>query len=161
MDEVDKKIEQWSIQLPALDTNPMAITSRVLRVSKHMSDELTKSFSGYDLTDAGFDVLATLLRAGPPHTLSPNQLLEQMLITSGTMTSRINLLEKNNLVKRKANKKDKRSVTVSLTSKGLNLIEKVIFEHANCQKKLVSLFTQAEQKQFERLLKTYLTQVSY
>ncbi|WP_435273984.1 MarR family winged helix-turn-helix transcriptional regulator [Psychrobium sp. nBUS_13] len=161
MDEIEKKIEQWSIQMPELDTNPMAITSRVLRVAKHMSDELTKSFTGYELTDAGFDVLATLLRMGPPHALSPNQLIQQMLITSGTMTSRIDLLESKNLVKRTTNKKDKRSVSVSLTSKGLNLIEKVITEHAKSQRKLVSNFSQAEQKQFKKLLQKYLTQVGY
>ncbi|ASP49643.1 MarR family transcriptional regulator [Cognaticolwellia beringensis] len=161
MDEVDKKIEQWAIQMPELDTKPMAITSRVLRISKHMSDELTKSFRDYELTDAGFDVLATLLRVGPPHALSPNQLLEQMLITSGTMTSRIDLLERKKWVKRTVNKNDKRSVTVSLTPEGLSLIEKVIVEHTRSQKALVSCFSPAEQTQFETLLKRYLTQVGY
>lgn len=161
MDDIDKKIEQWLIQMPQLDTRPMEITSRVLRVSKHMNDELAKSFSEYELTNAGFDVLATLLRSGPPHTLSPNQLLEQMLITSGTMTSRIDLLEKRKLVRRQANKIDKRSVDVSLTPKGLSLIEKVIIEHTESQRKLVSLFSQEEREQFENLLKKYLTQTGY
>jgi DNA-binding MarR family transcriptional regulator len=161
MDEIEKKIEQWSIQMPELDTDPMAITSRVLRISKHMSDELTKSFRDYELTNAGFDVLATLLRMGPPHALSPNQLIEQMLITSGTMTSRIDLLERKDLVKRTTNIKDKRSVSVSLTAKGLSLIEQVIIEHAESQRKLVSYFSQKEQEQFKKLLKRYLTQVGY
>ena len=77
------------------------------------------------------------------------------------MTSRIDLLERKKLVKRKTNKKDKRSVSVSLTPKGLSLIEKVIFEHADSQRKLVSCFSQEEQQQFEHLLKRYLTQVGY
>ena len=161
MDEIEKKIEQWSIQMPELDTNPMAITSRVLRVSKHMNDELTKSFTGYDLTSAGFDVLATLLRMGPPHSLSPNQLLQQMLITSGTMTSRIDLLESKKLVKRTTNKNDKRSVSVSLTSKGLHLIEQVITEHAKSQQRLVSNLSQEEQQMFTKLLRKYLSQAGY
>lgn len=161
MDDIDKKIEQWRSQMPQLDTRPMAITSRVLRISKYMNDELTKSFCEYELTNAGFDVLATLLRSGPPHTLSPNQLLEQMLITSGTMTSRIDMLEKRQLVKRQANKIDKRSVDVSLTPKGLSLIEEVIIEHTESQRKLVSFFSSEEQAQFENLLRKYLTQVGY
>ena len=77
------------------------------------------------------------------------------------MTSRIDLLESKKLVKRTTNKKDKRSVTVSLTPKGLSLIEKVIVEHAQSQKAVVSCFTSAEQAQFEHLLKRYLTQIGY
>lgn len=161
MDEIEKKIKQWSVQMPELNTDPMAITSRVLRISKHMSDELSKSFRDYELTSAGFDVLATLFRMGPPHALSPNQLLKQMLITSGTMTSRIDLLERKELVKRTTNTIDKRSVSVSLTAKGVCLIEKVIIEHAESQKRLVAIFSQEEQEQFKKLLTRYLSQVGY
>lgn len=94
MDDIDNKIAQWAAQMPKLNTKAMGITSRVQRLAKYMNDELAKSIRESDLTQAGFDVLATLLRAGPPHSLTPNQLLDQMLITSGTMTSRIDLLER-------------------------------------------------------------------
>lgn len=159
MDEIDKKIEQWLSQMPQLDTQPMAITSRLLRISKYMNDQLSSSFDQYEISSAGFDVLATLLRSGPPHTLSPNQLLEQMLITSGTMTSRIDLLEKRQLVKRQVNKTDKRGVDVSLTPKGLILIEEMIIKHTEHQRKLVSVFSDEEQAQIEQLLRKYLTRI--
>ncbi len=161
MDEVDKKIRQWALQMPELDTKAMAITSRVLRVAKHMNDTLCQSFHQYGLTDAGFDVLATLLRAGPPHSLTPNQLLEQMLITSGTMTSRIDMLERKELVNRVVNLKDKRSVSVTLTKQGKLLIDKAIVEHSASQKQVISVFSKAEQATFEALLKRYLMQVDF
>ncbi|WP_238526946.1 MarR family winged helix-turn-helix transcriptional regulator [Brumicola nitratireducens] len=158
MDPVQKKIQQWSKQLPDLNTGPMALIARLQLTSKQMNDELCSNFESYKLTDAGFDVLATLLRAGPPHSLSPSELLAQMHITSGTMTTRIDKLEKKGLVKRKTKKDDKRSVNVGLTKKGLRLIDEVIVEHVKTQEKIVSVFDEDEQLVFISLLQKYLAQ---
>ncbi|MFQ3249358.1 MAG: DNA-binding MarR family transcriptional regulator [Glaciecola sp.] len=157
MDAVQKKIQQWSESMPSLNTKPMALISRLQQATKEINDELCLSSGKQKLTDASFEVLATLLRAGPPHSLSPGELLDQMLITSGTMTTRIDKLEKKGLVKRKTKKDDKRSVNVALTKKGLKLIEKVILEHVKTQEEIVSVFNDEEQQLFIALLKKYLS----
>lgn len=156
MDAVQKKIQQWSESMPSLNTKPMALISRLQQTTKEINDELCLSSGKQKLTDASFEVLATLLRAGPPHSLSPGELLDQMLITSGTMTTRIDKLEKKGLVKRKTKKDDKRSVNVALTKKGLKLIQKVILEHVKTQEEIVSVFNDEEQQIFIALLKKYL-----
>jgi DNA-binding MarR family transcriptional regulator len=156
MDGVDKTIKQWAKQIPDLNTTPMGLTARLQQVTKLVNEELNTTFKTYKLSDASFDVLATLLRAGPPHSLSPGQLLKQMLITSGTMTTRIDKLEKKGFVKRKSKKEDKRSVSVALTKKGLTLIEEVIVEHVKAQQRIVSVFDEKEQKVFTSLLQKYL-----
>jgi DNA-binding MarR family transcriptional regulator len=161
MDEVEKKIQQWAVQMPDLDTKSMAITSRILRMAKYINDQLSESIRRHGLTSAGFDVLATLLRSGSPYALTPNQLIEQMLITSGTMTSRINLLEKEQLVKRVSNTNDKRSVTVQLTPVGLSLIKIVIVEHTEYQTHIMSTFTDIEQNDITGLLSKYLERINY
>jgi DNA-binding MarR family transcriptional regulator len=160
MDEVESKIKQWAKQMPKLNTNPMALTARLQQVNKEVTDELNATFKRYKLSDAGFDVLATLLRAGPPHSLSPGQLLEEMLITSGTMTTRIDKLEKKGLVKRKSKKEDKRKVGVALTKKGLKLIQEVILAHVKTQEKIVAVFNQQEQQTLVALLQKYLANES-
>jgi DNA-binding MarR family transcriptional regulator len=156
MDPVQKKVQQWSKEMPNLNTKPMALISRLQQTTKEMNGELYTNFEDYKLTDAGFDVLATLLRAGAPHSLSPSELLEQMDITSGTMTTRIDKLEKKGLVKRKIKKNDKRSVNVGLTKKGLKLIEEAIVAHVKTQEKIVSVFDAEEQLVFISLLQKYL-----
>ena len=156
MDPVQKKVQQWSKKMPNLNTKPMALISRLQQTTKEMNGELYTNFEDYKLTDAGFDVLATLLRAGPPHSLSPSELLEQMDITSGTMTTRIDKLEKKDLVKRKIKKNDKRGVNVALTKKGLKLIEEAIVAHVKTQEKIVSVFDEEEQLIFISLLQKYL-----
>ena len=156
MDSVQKKIKQWSKSMPDLNTDPMALISRLQETTKQMNDELCTSVKRKKLTEASFEVLATLLRAGPPHSLSPSELLEQMLITSGTMTTRIDKLEKKGLVKRKTKENDKRSVNVALTKKGLKLIQEVILEHVKTQENIVSVFDKQEQLTFISLLQKYL-----
>jgi DNA-binding MarR family transcriptional regulator len=156
MDPVQKKVQQWSKQMPNLNTKPMALISRLQQTTKEINLELYTNFEDYKLTDAGFDVLATLLCAGPPHSLSPSELLEQMDITSGTMTTRIDKLEKKGLVKRKIKKNDKRSVNVGLTNKGLKLIEEAIVAHIKTQEKIVAVFDEEEQVIFISMLQKYL-----
>jgi len=157
MDPVQKKVQQWLEQMPDLNTKPMALIARLQQTTKAMNSQLCTNFEHYKLTDAGFDVLATLLRAGAPYSLSPSELLEQMDITSGTMTTRIDKLEKKDLVKRKTKKNDKRSVNVALTKRGLKLINEVIVEHVKTQEKIVSVFAEEEQVVFISLLQKYLT----
>lgn len=157
MDSVDKKMKQWAKQMPALNTTPMALTARLQEVTKAVNHELNTTFKRFKLTDAGFDVLATLLRSGSPYSLSPSQLLQQMLITSGTMTTRIDKLEKKGLVKRRSKKEDKRSVSVGLTKKGLKLINEVMIEYSKTLENIVSVFDQEEQQMFNTLLLKYLS----
>ncbi|WP_371193059.1 MarR family winged helix-turn-helix transcriptional regulator [Glaciecola sp. SC05] len=156
MDGVNKKIKQWAKQMPKLNTAPMALTARLQQASKHITEELNSTFKHYKLSDAGFEVMATLLRAGTPYSLSPGQLLDQMSITSGTLTTRIDKLEKKGLVKRKTKKDDKRGVNVALTKKGLKLIKEVVVEHAQAQESIVSVLDEQEQQTFVVLLQKLL-----
>lgn len=157
MDDVEKKIVQWAKQMPSLNTVPMALTARLQQVNKEINDKLNNTYKQFKLNDAGFDVLSTLLRVGAPYALSPSQLLKQMHITSGTLTTRIDKLEKKALVKRKIKKDDKRSISVTLTKKGLKLIQEVIIEHVKAQEDVVAVLTLEEQNDLVNLLQKCLS----
>src|SRR5690606_17581665 len=109
MDRVDEILAQWNRERPDLDVGPMGLTGRIKRLAQHLTRETEKTLSAHGLTGPSFDVLATLRRSGPPYALSPGDLLATMMITSGTMTNRIDQLEKAGLVKRTSNPKDGRS----------------------------------------------------
>jgi len=159
MYDLDKIVAQWAKQRPDLDTNPMILIWRVQRLARHLMQEMTTTIARHDLTFPGFDVLATLLRSGPPHSLTPNQLLETMIITSGTMTNRIDQLEKQGLVARIKNPEDKRSTMVSLTKKGHEVIGNAVTEHVETQTRLVSVLSTQEQTKLNSLLKKYLSRI--
>ena len=74
---------------PDLDVAPLAVLSRVSCLAHHLDNARAAAFEAHDLESWEFDVLAALRRAGSPFCLSPSELLRQTMVTSGTMTNRI------------------------------------------------------------------------
>ncbi|UJF21939.1 MarR family winged helix-turn-helix transcriptional regulator [Shewanella sp. OMA3-2] len=156
MEDIDRLVAQWGEQKPHLDTMPMAILGRFLRLQKHIETEISACHKQFELTMGEFDVLATLRRAGLPYTLTPSALLSSMMLTSGAMTNRLDKLESKGLIKRAHSTDDRRSVSVGLTEKGLTTIDEVIEEHVRVQHRLVDHLSETEQPQLNQLLKTWL-----
>ncbi|WP_434953092.1 MarR family winged helix-turn-helix transcriptional regulator [Shewanella sp. HL-SH4] len=156
MEDIDRVVAQWGEQKPHLDTLPMAILGRFLRLQKHIETEISACHKQFELTMGEFDVLATLRRAGTPFTLTPSGLLSSMMLTSGAMTNRLDKLESKGLIKRVHSTEDRRSVTVGLTEKGLATIDDAIEEHMRIQHTLVDHLSDTEMPELNQLLKTWL-----
>jgi DNA-binding MarR family transcriptional regulator len=129
-DHVDEIVEQWSRERPDVDVSGMAIIGRLTRLEQTIRPRLNAVFAQHDLESWEFDVLATLLRNGEPHQLTPGQLLDSMMITSGTMTNRIDRLEQRGFVKRSKSQTDGRQVLVTLTKAGLKKVDAALLDHA-------------------------------
>jgi DNA-binding MarR family transcriptional regulator len=157
-DRVDRILEQWRRERPDLDVEPMGLLGRLSRLRTHLSREVERTFQGLGLTSASFDVLATLRRSGPPYRLSPGDLLATMMITSGTMTNRIDQLEKAGLVERLTNPDDRRSVLISLTPQGLDLVDRAVTVHVANQHRLTELLPAEDRKALDALLGKFLAQ---
>lgn len=156
MDRVDDVLRQWRKERPDLDVGPMGIIGRMRRISQHLLREMEKTFAAHGLQDGSFDVLATLRRTGPPYALTPGDLLRTMMITSGTMTNRIDHLVKAGLVKRTPNPEDGRGFIVSLTKKGFNVIDEAVTAHVETQKRLTAALSKDERATLNALLSKYL-----
>lgn len=156
MDRVDVILAQWRRERPDLDTGPMGLIGRIRRVAAHLSRGMEKTFAVHGLNGASFDVLATLRRSGPPYALSPGDLLETMMITSGTMTNRIDQLEKAGLVARSHNPEDRRSVIISLTDKGFATIDATVTAHVATQARLVAALSPEERAMLNAVLGKYM-----
>ncbi|QRM38992.1 MarR family transcriptional regulator [Rhizobium rhizogenes] len=156
MDRIDKILAQWHRERPDLDVAPMGLIGRIGNLAHHLSREMGKTFAQFDLNGPAFDVLATLRRSGAPYTLSPNDLMATMMVTSGTMTNRIDQLEKTGLVTRSPNPDDGRSFLVSLTENGFALIDAAVTAHVETQARLVASLTEEEKTALDALLGKYL-----
>ena len=156
-DDIDLIKEQWKKELPDLSTDAMAIIGRLHRVEKYAEKRLAKHFQTFQINNGEFDVLATLRRSGAPYSLTPTELYQSLMITSGAMTNRIDTLEKKGYVKRLRNDQDRRIVTVTLTSDGFQLISKMVYSHVQTEEQLLCSLSHKEQKQFDLLLQKLLT----
>lgn len=123
-DEVDRLIAAWKRERPDLDLSPLSVLSRITRIARHLDIARRDAFG--DLENWGFDVLAALRRAGTPHQLSPGQLMQETMVTSGTMTNRLDRLEELQLITREQDPEDGRGSLVTLTPSGINAVDKAL-----------------------------------
>lgn len=125
-DEVDGLVEAWQRERPDLDVRPMQVLSRVTRLARHLDKLRGAAFAASGLESWEFDVLAALRRAGPGRRLSPGQLLRETMVTSGTMTNRVDRLAARGLVTRGPNPEDRRAVLVALTDAGREAVDQAL-----------------------------------
>jgi DNA-binding MarR family transcriptional regulator len=122
-DEVDRLVEAWGRERGDLDLRPMEVLSRVSRLAHHLDRARRAAFAEHLLETWEFDVLAALRRAGTPYQLSPGRLVKETLVTSGTMTNRVDRLEARGLVERLPDPRDRRGVLVRLTTDGRRTVD--------------------------------------
>jgi DNA-binding MarR family transcriptional regulator len=157
-DHVGRLIAGWREERPDFPVDPVGIVYRVSRLAAHFSAAVDKVFVDAGLSNPEFSVLANLRRAGHPHRLSQRQLMEQLSLSSGTISVRIDQLSSRGLVRRDPDPADGRSVLVTLTEKGRRLFDSVAPEHLANEARLVAALDPAEQAQLARLLKILLVE---
>lgn len=155
-DKLDRILAQWRRERPDLDPEPMAVFGRLARLACHLDREIQKGLAEFGLPPGGFDVLATLRRAGAPYRLSPNDLLQWMMITSGTMTHRLDQLERLGLVERQPNPGDRRGVLVGLTPKGKDVVDAAVARHLDNERRLLDWMAPEDRIALGDLLRRFL-----
>jgi len=158
LDKIDLVVQQWNSEKPHLDTVPMALIGRLLRISKHLETRITQCHKTFSLTSGEFDVLATLRRAANDSCLTPSELISALLLTSGAMTNRLDKLTEKQLIMRSHSELDRRSVTVALTEQGRILIDQAIEAHVIVQKELISALGDDDKQHLNGSLNRWLQQ---
>lgn len=155
-DHVDHVLDQWAQQRPDLDVSPMAVLGRLSRLQQLVGNEQRKTFGAHDLDRASFDVLATLRRSDPPHSLTPTELMRSSMVTSGAITQRLDRLEARGLVDRRPSDSDGRGVRVELTGAGKELIDAALPDHLATEQRLLAALPPADRDALAATLRTLL-----
>jgi DNA-binding MarR family transcriptional regulator len=154
MDHAQHVVEQWQAERPDLDPTPILVIGRIHRLAIALDVELLKVYAAHGLGDGDFDVLATLRRSGAPYELTPTELMEQTMVTSGAVSKRLDRLEGAGLVERRVSEGDRRSRIVALTGAGRELIDRAVPQHLANEARLLSGLTPRERAQLAGLLGT-------
>ncbi len=152
-DEVDRLVEAWRRERPDLDVAPLDVLSRVSRLARHLDRARRQAFAEHSLETWEFDVLAALRRAGQPYELSPGVLLTRTLVTSGTMTNRLDRLEAKGLVDRRPDTDDRRGVLVTLTEEGRRQVDAALADLLEHERQILTDLTPAQRLQLADLLR--------
>lgn len=156
-DKVDVILGQWRRERPDLDVSPMGPIGRLKRCAVLLQRRLDETFEIFGLSTWEFDVLAALRRSGAPYCLSPTTLFSSLMITSGTMTHRLQRLEAAGLVERVPNREDARSLLVRLTPEGLALVDRAVAAHVDNERRILSVLEPAELAALDDRLSRLLT----
>ncbi|MFC0036763.1 MarR family winged helix-turn-helix transcriptional regulator [Actinomadura rayongensis] len=155
-DEVDGLVEAWGKERPDLDVQPLSVLSRISRLARHLDRARRAVFAAHALEPWEFDVLTALRRAGDPYELSPGRLLRATLVTSGTMTNRIDRLAAAGLVERHPDPADKRGVLVRLTGAGLTRVDAAFADLLHREHAILDVMSGTDRETLAGLLRTLL-----
>jgi DNA-binding MarR family transcriptional regulator len=155
-DEVDDLVTAWRAQRPDLDVEPMQVLSRISRLARHLDIARRGAFADHGLETWEFDVLSALRRQGPPFQLTPGALLRATLVTSGTMTNRIDRLATAGLVRREPDPKDKRGVLVTLTEQGVAKADAALADLLRRERALLAGLDRGERQHLADLMRILL-----
>jgi DNA-binding MarR family transcriptional regulator len=155
-DDVDELAEAWARELPELDLAPVAVYSRITRLARHLDLARRTAFAAHAIESWEFDVLAALRRAGSPYELSPGRLLRETLVTSGTMTNRVDRLAARGLVERSPDPEDRRGVIVRLTSEGRATVDGAFSTLLEAERELLADLPERDRQRLAGLLRTLL-----
>jgi DNA-binding MarR family transcriptional regulator len=155
-DEVDALLDAWRRERPDLDLRPMEVLSRVSRLAHHLDRRRASAFGSHGLEPWEFDVLAALRRSGSPYQLTPGQLLRETLVTSGTMTNRVDRLAARNLVSRADDPGDRRGVLVRLTDRGRETVDAALADLLRAERAMLTDLADTDRNQLVAALRRLL-----
>jgi DNA-binding MarR family transcriptional regulator len=153
-DEVDELVEAWARERDDLDLAPVAVFSRISRLARHLDLARRQAFTEHGIESWEFDVLSALRRSGPPYELSPGRLLRETLVTSGTMTNRVDRLAQRGFVERLPDPTDRRGVRVRLTASGRRTVDGALDGLLERERDLLAGLDAADQRRLAGLLRT-------
>jgi DNA-binding MarR family transcriptional regulator len=156
-DAIARVRAQWKLERPDLDTRPMETIGRILRVQFLAGTRIRRLHQRHGIDAGGFDVLATLRRSGRPYRMTPTGLYRELVLTSGAMTNRIDVLEQAGLVARHPDPADRRGTLIELTEVGRTLVDRAIKEHMEGEAAMAAHLTKEEQRTLGGLLQKLLT----
>lgn len=151
-DEVDRIVTAWERERPDLDVTPLEVLSRVSRLARRLDRTRSAVFADHGLESWEFDVLSALRREGDPHELSPGELVRATLVTSGTMTNRVDRLVQRGLVERHRSETDRRGVRVQLTPAGMERLDAAFADLLDRERALLAELPAGERTQLASLL---------
>ncbi len=155
-DEVDRLVAAWTAERPDLDLSALAVLSRVSRIARHLDRARRAVFAEHDLEPYEFDVLTSLRRAGGHQELSPGELVGQTLVSSGTMTNRIDRLEQRGFVRRHPDRTDGRGVRVRLTGRGRAVVDAAFADLLERERHLLRALSTRRQAELAASLRSVL-----
>jgi DNA-binding MarR family transcriptional regulator len=158
-DHVAAILDAWNREMPGVDVSPVAIFGRITRIERYQATATREVWRRHQLDPGEYDVLAALSRSGPGYRLTPTELYRSMLVTSATMTERLDRLERRGLIARKPAERDRRSIVVEITADGRALFDRAHPDLLAAESDLLDGLSSRDRSSLASLLGKLATQI--
>lgn len=158
-DDVDRIVEAWHRVRPELDVAPLAVFSRITRIARRLDLARRRALAAHGIEVWEFDVLTALRRLDEPEAaagLTPGALMAELLVSSGTMTNRLQRMEAHGLVSRVPDPADRRVVRVRITPAGAARVDATLEELLADERRLLEEFGAQRADELAGLLRALL-----
>jgi DNA-binding MarR family transcriptional regulator len=157
-DSVDALLESWARTRPDLRFEPVAVITRLARIRRHIDRELEPVFERFGLGPSTFEALVTLMRVAGDSGVSQKRLADEVGVTPGTMSVRVDRLVAEGLAERRADPESKRNSLVALTDRGRELFERVAPVHLENERRLLAALSEEDRELLVGLLRKLLVE---
>lgn len=155
-DHVDSMLEIWKRELPQLDLATEGIVERIQKIAWRINKAMDETLAAHDLNKGEWRLLGALRRHGPPYRRSPGQLAEEMGLSSGAMTNRLDRMESAGLIRRQRDPNDRRAIEVELTDAGWQAWQTTVGTQAIKEQLIASALDAKDKEELNRLLRRLL-----
>lgn len=155
-DSVDRVLADWARERPDLDFSPVGVVTRLARVRSYLDAAVAAVFRDFGLTAADFLVIVTLRRSGAPYRMPQARLMDALGLTSGTVSVRLDRLERRGIVTRAPDPASARGSMVQLTGAGVALFDQAAPVHLANEDRLLAALSGEERLVLNGLLRRLL-----
>jgi len=147
-DGVDAHVRLAKATWPQIDPDVEGIVVRIARAADLLDGVTRANLHEVELTKEEFKVICALHPGGRSH----GSLCEELAVSTGTMTNRLDKLERAGLIERSPDPADRRGVVLSLTAAGHAKLDDYIELGAARERTLLSRLSPSDKGQLNQLL---------
>jgi DNA-binding MarR family transcriptional regulator len=143
--------------MPEIDPRVERVVDQLLINAKYLERLAARLSEPYRLQLTDYEILARLFWVGPPHRLRPTQLAAGTMAPPTTVTSRLDRLEKRELLRRVPDPTDRRALAAELTDDGRDLFLAIVAEQAKEEKAIFAGLAAGELDALDELLRSLMS----
>jgi len=152
-DHLDDMLVIWAREIPNLDPLTEGIVERIQILAKKFNQSMDETLTVFNLDRRSFHLLGKLRSHGAPYRRSAGQLADDMHLSSGAMTNRLDRMEEAGLIRRLPDPNDRRGTLVEPTKAGHAAWDKAVGTQAQTEALIAGSLSQREKEELHRLLR--------
>lgn len=153
LDYLDAALVVWAREIPDLDPVTEGIVERIHILAHDFNESSAQTLAEFDLDRRAFKLLGRLRSYGPPYRRSAGVLANDLQLSTGAMTNRLDRMESAGLIRRLPDPHDRRGTLIEPTEAGHAAWDRTVGTQARREAMIASVLTADERVQLHRLLR--------